>query len=412
MTVRLHSDSNASAAVLAGSEERAVKQAICDEVCRLVPSQYSPGLRSIVLAGSMARDEATIEREAHKLVVLGDADFFLIFNENAREPSPALLEKTAHDVEAALAARGVQVHIGLNSVRTSYLRRLPAYIATYELRLTGAALWGDPNILSLIPSFPASQISKEDAWRMLCNRLIEFLEHVPDFSASSDEVSRDCRYATMKLTLDIATSYLVFIGEYEPTYRARAARLRAWSIASTRSDALSFPLPEFTELVSRCTEWKLSGVATVGSLPWRRVLAFAHALWRWELMQLTGAAAELSDHTLWARWSRQQTYLQRLRGWLSVARRCSWRIRLKEGTRWTRLAKDATPRYCVYRVAAALSALLASPAAPSTDIPGISLGELYSFLPELIPSNSGWEWRRLAANVVWNYKRFLVGTLA
>lgn len=415
MTVGPHSSSKPSAAALANSEATAVKQTICEETCRIVVPNFSSGLRSIVLAGSMARDEATIEKEPQKLIVLGDADFFLIFNETAHEPSSALLEKTMHEVEGNLLARGIHAHIALCSVRSSYLQGLPPYIATYELRSTGQVIWGDKNILSLIPAFPASQISKEDAWRMLCNRLIEFLEHVPGV-VSSDEGGHAFRYATVKLLLDTATSYLVFIDQYEPTYLGRVARLRGWSIASPKANALPLPLPEFTHLVSRCTQWKLSGTATAAVLPWREVLACAEVLWRWELVQLTGAPASFTDDALWSRWSRQQTFWQRLRGWLSVALRCSWNIRLKRAPRWTRLSFRATPRYCIYRVATeTLWHLLRLPGDDALfSAPGVDWRKLRAFLPEPAPMLLGdrESWQHLAAVVAWNYREFLTGTLA
>ena len=57
----------------------AVKIAICEQTQDYCLQKYGRRLRAIVLTGSLAREEATVVREAQRCHLLGDADFLLLF---------------------------------------------------------------------------------------------------------------------------------------------------------------------------------------------------------------------------------------------------------------------------------------------------------------------------------------------
>src|SRR5260370_22407140 len=149
----------------------------------------------MVLTGSLARDEATFVEEVSGWQLLGDADFFLVYEQTSRLPSDGDLVSLISAIEDSLFARGIYGQIGLGAVHPTYLRHLKPRIATYELCNCGQVLWGDARILSLIPSFSVGEISREDAWRMLCNRTIEFLWHAAESPLGESEHSSSCRYA-------------------------------------------------------------------------------------------------------------------------------------------------------------------------------------------------------------------------
>jgi hypothetical protein len=390
---------------------------IGEETVRLCLDACGQGLRAIVLTGSLARDEATFVEEDSGWQLLGDADFFLVYEQSSRLPSDGDLASLISAIEDSLVARGIYGQIGLAAVHTSYLRRLKPRIATYELRTCGRVLWGDAGILSLIPSFDVGEISREDAWRMLCNRAIEFLGHAAETPPGEGESSSSFRYAAIKLILDTATSYLVFAGAYEPSFRRRAVRLCERARESAAIAAAPFSLKPFADQVSVCTAWKISGREKDSDFRpaiWKEAVRHACALWRWELIQLTGAPANLSDNALWARWVSRLTTPQTARGWLSLARRRGWSKSWRSWLRCVGLSRRGTPRYAMYRVAAGLLSRL-SDSAEIDDAPlrlGSNWGELRALLPERAPTSVGREdsWQKLAADLSWNYKSFLLGT--
>ncbi len=395
----------------------ALRKIIGEETARRCVQEWGADLEAVVLTGSLARNEATFVQEDNHWHLLGDADFFLVYTERGSLPSNPRLRAVAGEVERGLAAAGIRGEVGLVAVHASYLRNLRPRIATYELRNCGEVVWGDPQILRLIPALPSAAISQEDAWRMLCNRMIEFLEDVPESSSAPVKVGSEFHYATLKLLLDAATSYLVFAGSYEPTFRDRAERLLGLANERRTSAADPFPLKEFSERVSQATEWKLSGRAEERDLRPEfgdDAVSYARRLWRWELEQLTGAAPGLENASLWRRWANQQTAQERARGWLSVARRCGWHRCWRNWLRWAPLSLHATPRYWIYRVVGELLWCLPC-RVEHVGVPreqNASWEELRSFLPELAPRPSAHEqlWRELAREVSWNYRKFLLGT--
>lgn len=381
-----------------------LKPAICDETARICQARYGIALRAVVLSGSLSRDEATFIEEGRKWRLLGDADFFLVFENKSRLPLPRDVESAAQEIKAALHANDLIASVGLAAVERSYLRGLPRHIAPYELVACGEVICGETNILSIVPKFTPEQISREDAWRMLANRIIELLEAV----AQGDQ-PREEQYRTVKLFLDMATSYLVFVGRYRPTYRERAQALRHLADASEPADA-PFPLGPFSARVKECTEFKLDGtrITRQPEALLSETVAYAHQLWRWELRTLAGEGKESSDAELMSKWMNLQPLSARLRGWASWIRRSGGYRSWKDFPRWIRLGRQASPRYWVYSVAS--TAFFQMPATPAPDRCA-TIRELARKLP--VPSAaSTTDWHELMKITALNYRRLLEATTA
>ncbi len=322
---------------------------------------FGERLRGIILTGSLARLEGTFVRDAAGWKALGDAEFFVVFEQRCALPGAAQTESVRQQAERTLVGEGVHCHIDLSPVHPGYLQRLQPHILAYELRECGQVVWGDAGLLSLIPQFPASALLREDAWRLLCNRMVEYLEVAADLLQPGRPLPAAVMYRTVKLYLDMATSLLVFAGEYEPTYGGRAARLRSLAAAPRPGMDLPFPLDAFAERVALCTAFKLrepgyreeDAAAFQAERFWRDAIDYARRLWRWELCRLTGVEG-LSDRDLMREWMRRQPMHLRLRGWASILRRCGWAGSWRYWPRWIRLVALGTPRYCVYATAAEL----------------------------------------------------------
>jgi hypothetical protein len=307
----------------------------------------------------------------------------------------------------------------LSPVRGAYLRRLRPAIFAYELRASGRVVWGDATVLSLAPAFSAADIPLEDAWRLLCNRLVEQLEVAADMSEPATDLPEPALYRTVKLHLDMATSLLVFLGSYEPTYRQRAERLRDLARRRSQSDRYPFRLEPFARIVTACTDWKLAGgdEPAPEGVSWAGVIERARRLWRWELVRLTGVSAELADHALLEAWLSRQPAADRARGWLHVLRKCGWQRSWRYWPRWAHLARRGSPRYLVYSAACRLLFELPRFEAEGSDETreGGAWEGLWDDLPVIRPWASqrrALPWQEAASEITWSYHEFLVGTRA
>lgn len=389
---------------------------ICAEVVRHTLVRHSDGLRAVVLTGSLARGEGTVTVEGGHSVVLGDAEFLLVFADYAKLPPTQAIARAIH---SGLRDVGVVCPITLSPVHADYLRALRPAVFAYELRSCGRVIWGDPHVLHLIPEFPAADIPEEDGWRLLCNRLIEQLEIVPELDRSTVAVSKQDLYPTVKLYLDMATSLLVFTGSYEPTYRGRSQRLTDLAGRDGRSEAYPFQLEHFAEIIALCTRWKLNGGA--GPVPeeisWYSAVERARRLWRWELAHMAQASVALPDHELLATLLGRQSVGERARGWLHVLRRLGWHRSWRLWPRWARLVGHGSPRYLIYEAACQtlfghLEGGLLRPASPA---PGDAWGAVWRTLPVVRASGSAATtrpWAEVVAEISWNYREFLVDTRA
>ncbi len=396
----------------------ALKASVCEETVRLMAAAHGARLNSLVLAGSLARDEATVVAAAGRWMLLGDADFLAVFHPEAGLPTTPDLQRICRHIEAALLRRAMLCRVTVDAAHPDYLRRLRPHIFGYELRC-GEVVWGDRDALSLIPPFSASDIPLEDAWRLLCNRVIEQLEVVEDLTGQSRALSTQVRYRTIKLYLDMATSLLLFAGEYEPTYRGRAERLALLAARARPEDDYPFSLRAFSQRVAACTRWKLSPAevdGTGGREFWEEAAHYARLLWRWELKRLLGTWADLPDRLLHQLWMRRQPFSPLIRGWLYMLRKQGWHRSWRLWPSWSRLCWQASPRYWVYAAASEVFFRLPSLLGGANEGLEAELHweELGAWLPmrQAQPGNGLPRWRRLAAEIVWNYHEFLEGTRA
>jgi hypothetical protein len=396
-----------------------LRASIGSETARRCAERYAGRLQSVILTGSLARDEATWRTDGGKTRVLGDAEFLVVLDDGAPLPDAAHVHALTQQIEADLATRGVVCPITLSLVYADYLRHLRPAIFAYELRTSGRPVWGDATVLSLIPAFSGSDIPLEDGWRLLCNRLVEQLEAAPDSSELRAHLPEPVLYRTVKLHLDMATSLLVFVGQYEPTYRGRAERLRDLARQQASGDRYPFRLEPFARIVSACTEWKLEGAdgPPPEGVSWESVIDRARRLWRWELARLSGVSAELPDRALMDAWLKRQPALERARGWLHVLRKCGWHRSWRLWPRWARLLRRGSPRYLVYSAACRL--LFELPRVEAESGSGLPGGGVWDGVRDDLPVIRPWAaqrralpWQEAAGEITWSYREFLVGTRA
>lgn len=406
-----------------GDLSATAKRLICEQTAEAVVETFGSRLCALILTGSTSRDEATVIDQNGIRKLLGDAEFLLVFAEGAALPSPSSVEDLRRKVEGGLAQAGVSVSLDLSPVPPNFMRRMEPHIFAYELRTCGQVVWGEPEILSLIPVFAPADIPLEDGWRLLCNRVIEVIEAAGEADRHASDLPSALHYSTVKLYQDMATSYLLFAGCYEPTYRLRAERLARMAADPQPASDLPFRLADFSARVSACTRFKLAGIPSSESSETLcpasaeficTAVTDAHALWRWELARLIGGENHRSDADLMTRWMRTAPFRARARGWAHVLRKCGWHRSFRWWPRWLRLATKSSPRYCVYAAASqlffragGLPEALNAPEALNSD-----LRPIRSWLPvERVTSNhASSNWRQAMLGICWNYHEFLKDT--
>ena len=398
------------------------KVQLCQSICRtavaVLSSEYGDALDAMVLTGSMARHEATCLWNGELWKIFGDAEFLLLFRKN-RQPSAAGLRGVRQKIESALRSERIQCSIDLGLVPPDYFQKLPPHIFSFELKACGKQVFGHADVLSQIPKFSVAQISREDAWRLLCNRLLELLEYSEDLVVPDTKQTARLRYKLVKLYLDMATSFLVFKGHYAPTYAERCANMLTLAERGAGTDdPKDLDLAEFAKLVSLCTRMKLDPEGALPDAPMlaaREAIRTAHSIWHWELQSLTGASASTPNKDLMREISSRQSLKQRLRGWAFAARAIGLPRSLGALPRWLWLATKSSPRNLVYLAG---TTLLFDVAESTTPVRDRNQRDLH-YLTQLLPIRnfaelklSSFDWRSLAQAVFQNYEQFVLKTRA
>ncbi len=395
-----------------------MRDVICEETARLCLQVYRDRLRAVVLTGSLARNEGTFVKDDLGCLLLGDAEFLLVFGDRAALPTDADRRVIRQEVEERVKRRGLRAEITLTAGRLNYLRHLPPSIFAYELRHRGETVAGDRETLSLIPDFSPADIPLEDAWRLLANRLVEQLEGAHELLEGRPILSPALHYRTVKLYLDMATSLLVFVGGYRPTYRERARNLAVLLDSPSGTSSWPFRLKPFVDDVVACTEWKLGATDLASDVErtfWERAIDHAQVLWQWELARLVDADSGTSAGALMARWMRQQPLGSRARGWAHVVRQHGLRQSWSRLPAWARVALRISPRHSVYATATELLFELRSSALEAARGAGDhprrrEVMRRLPVAPRSTARNGNRAWTDLAADVLLNYRQFLVNT--
>ena len=379
---------------------------VAEAMVRACRDTFGPTLRAVVLTGSLARNEGSYLVRDGRRVLQSDVEAMVVLHDGAALPTRHSSRALCRLAQSHLADRGIHVEVSFSVVHANYLRELPPHIYSYELRACGVVLFGEADILSLIPSFSAAQLSHEDAWRMLANRLIEQMES----SGEGEFTAGGMRYRSIKLCLDVASAMLVFSGRFEAGYRARLERMEEFALTPEARD-LPVELVEFMPLLRQSVALKLEpeGAADLGSGFEGTVTRWAWQAGLWQLQRMAPSAAQESVELMVRSFGRSQGIKRLLRGWLYAVRRTGWLASALYWPKWTVTAlKVLTPRHAIYL--AAYRWHMACSAQTAAELPACmeSVRELLPIAGHLAAGDAA----ALATQLVWNYKEFTVETRA
>jgi hypothetical protein len=366
---------------------------------------FGPTLRAVVLTGSLARNEASYTLREGRAVLQSDVEAMVVLQDGAALPSRHSSEALCQLAQSYLADRGVSVEVSFSVVHSTYLLELPPHIYSYELRACGVVLYGEPRILGLIPDYAAADLSREDAWRLLSNRLIEQM-----VASQGKEAATATRYRSVKLCLDLASSLLVFFGRFEAGYRPRLHCMEELALTA-EAQQLPIAMDEFMPLVRLCTSVKLSPEVEVDlgeGFP-SRMTRWAWQVWLWQLHRMTGCGDTVDAEQMVRNFGRSQGKKKLLRGWLYAVRRTGWLGSACYWPKWLLLfIAGLTPRHAIYLAAYRWHEVCGGQAL--VDLPR-SFESVCDLLPVkgTVQAASG---SAMSARLVWNYKEFTVETRA
>lgn len=253
---------------------------------------------TVILTGSLARGEASVVLCADGYESLSDMEFLVTLKNPPRSLSPGgELADIEAEVNRAVREKGFCCHVEFTYALHRYFSEAKPSIFSHELRSCGKVVAGSDEPISLMRTYSPEQIPRIDAFNMICNRVIEQLESLKQISLFHDDrTMRIFRYAIVKFYIDMATSILVFVGQYVPGYQQRrdAIRVLDWNRVKA--------LPRHEELVGKIDAWTEVKLApTLQDLrydddaealaEWRELAGMALSVWAWEAEQLAASGS-------------------------------------------------------------------------------------------------------------------------
>ena len=223
-------------------------------VAEMVREAYPQG-KGLIVTGSAARGEATIVATRTGVQWLSDLEFLVVARDSAHMGAEErALDSLASEISGRLEASGVHVVVELTAVYARYFPSIRPHLFGYELRECGRQLFGDEEYLQCIQAFHWRQIPREDAWRLVSNRMVEWL----DYLLTPKRLSLPQQfYLLVKQYLDLATSLSLFSGHYSPGYRTRAGALEGIAVW-IKHEGLGLEVGRLMEAVRIATDFKLA----------------------------------------------------------------------------------------------------------------------------------------------------------
>jgi len=288
----------------------------------------------LILTGSVARGEGTIvpDRELRSRW-LSDIEFQVVLDENRSvnvgEVDVALskLQRTIN-TEPRNLSRGISV--SFTSILADQIARLRPAIFSREMLEHGKLVWGRPERVP-VPLWwreGEDDIPQLDAFRLLCNRIIQQLDTRFRWQYI-DRNSIHATYILSKFWIELATSLSVFIGCYRTSYRERQQAVEDY--LKKDCDILGTARELFINRLQRSMLVKAgrANPAPCSADDFRESAQVAALVWKFEVQKMLGQSQPSLDacapRVIVSALRRLEPYAQRTRDWARLLRRNSIR---------------------------------------------------------------------------------------
>ncbi len=213
-------------------------------------------IEGIFLCGSFALGEGGISRDSSPALLLSDIDILVVLRGydvlKRQLPARHELGSSCEALTDDLRFSG-RVDVGL--MLPEDLERMPPRPGVFDLKRHGRRIFGETDVLDLVPDYPREKIGGREAVILLENRIAALLGLFVDRPAEAEGFPYEFVYEIARVYTDIATALLALSGLYTPGYENRSS---AFSEAHRRGKLVARVSDDLAEQVSRWTLYKLA----------------------------------------------------------------------------------------------------------------------------------------------------------
>ncbi len=300
--------------------DQAIRPVVQRALAFLLERVGATHLEAIILTGSLARGEGSVLLRPNSFRLLGDVELLVILQPPFNWPETRRrMVELSRQATREIGKEGRLASIEYGPAGISYLQRtIRPCIFAYDLFHHGKVVWGRTDILGEIKPFGAEAIPREDAVKLIMNRMVELLIEVTPRGNGPDSEAH--AYRLVKTTLDLAGSALAFAGEYVSPYGERQKPFDALFAISPELKATIHAPKQFQEELEIATHCKLAPTVELlfrDGLSQRvtNVLAWTKGFWLWEMRRLLGHPSGRFPELLEG-YLRREPLRQHLKGWI------------------------------------------------------------------------------------------------
>jgi len=207
-------------------------------------------VRTVILSGSFALNEGSVLFLESGPLFLSDIDLLIVLDSpEAHAWAYGHRSELGEACEGLLPDAAFSGRFDVGTFLPGELRRLPSRPGVFDLKAHGVVLWGDGDVLSLVPGYRESQIGGEEALVLLENRVLSLLGEYPGSDAATSDITPSFRYGIARVYTDIATAALCLAHSYHPGYAVRAR------LVEERADAGPIDRLVPRSLVAQVVRW-------------------------------------------------------------------------------------------------------------------------------------------------------------
>jgi len=227
----------------------------------LIKTKLGNNLISIILIGGYGRDEGTFFLKNKTISLVNDIDLVIISH---RSMSKSIL-KQLMDQAAKIIKPDTQYvhekycpidfHVDLFNFKKKDLSGFKPSQFSLDLKYASQVIYGNKNILRLIPELKAENIPVNDGLMLLHNRVLSLLE------AYQSGQSEWIYYFSLKAIIDSSVAILIKEKQYSPYHKLRMTalkKLKPQSLAIFQRYAAKRYLIKSSDLINYKKHWSIA----------------------------------------------------------------------------------------------------------------------------------------------------------
>ncbi len=281
-------------------------------------------LQAIILIGSFARGEGIAGKDSSGLRFSSDIEFWAVAKSyefrNVKRACGKAMESQLKE-HLSLEGSGLQLSIGVTTKK--HLKNLKPYIFVVEAKLHGKVVWGDKEVLNLIPEFGFTDIVPVDGFVLLNNRIVEQLILLHKIKQGRTIL----HYEICKGYIQLVNSVLVFNKRYTGTYQQKITEfIRIFpSIAYLKNTIPDFP-ERARAAFDKINQMPVDGLAAENAMEqWTILKEYFKAVWTYETAGLLKDASHTFANLI-DKFISIPTLQERIKGVVKTITHCTFRL--------------------------------------------------------------------------------------